>query len=156
TRGDHASFVEALGLVGLKLQDGTPAEDRQAGEDTIERRRARAHVLASRPGRALRGRAVQMLEELDAQEGLFPGDRSLLAPLYEATGAWPKAGEHLRRLCEAYNREPAYLSGLVGNLLHRQKPGEAGQVLERLEALEKERALPPGDLGTVELRARLL
>jgi tetratricopeptide (TPR) repeat protein len=156
THGDHASFVEALGLVGLRLQDGTPAETGSAGEITIELRRARAHVLASRPGRALGGKAIQMLEELDAQQGLFPGDRLLLAQLYEAAGAWPRAGEHLRRLAEAYNREPAYLGRLATNLLQQQKPAEAGPLLDRLEALEKERGAPPGTLGTVELRARLL
>jgi tetratricopeptide (TPR) repeat protein len=156
SRGDYPSFVEALGLVGLSVEDGAVSEDKQAGEDTIERRRARAHVLATRPSRALRGRAIRLLEELDGQQGLAPGDRLLLAQLYEATDAWAKAGEHLRRLCEAYGREPAYLSRLAHNLLRREKPDEARPVVERLEALEKERQAPPGSPGTVELRARLL
>jgi cellulose synthase operon protein C len=155
TRGDYPNFLEALGLVGLKMDGGRPKEDGQ-GEDTIERRRARAHVLATRAGRALQGKAIDLLEELDGQQGLYPGDRYLLAQLYEVSDAWPKAEEQLRRLSETYGRQPAYLAHFAENLLHQDKPDGARPVVERLETLEKERQVLPGAFGSVELRARLL
>jgi tetratricopeptide (TPR) repeat protein len=156
TRGDYKSFLEALSLVGLKMEDGRLSEDNAAGENSIERRRAKAHVLATRPFRTFRDRAIKLLEDLDASEGLAAGDRYLLAQLYEGANAWPRAGEQLRRLVETQEREPTYLAHYVQNLLHREKPLDARPVLERLEALEKERNLAAGTLGSVELRARLL
>jgi pentatricopeptide repeat protein len=156
TRGDYPGFLEALGLVGLKMDGARPAEDGKGGEDTIERRRARAHVLATRPGRALRGKAIELLEELDGQQGLYPGDRFLLAQLYEVDGTWTKAEDHLRRLSETYGRQPAYLSHFAQDLLHLDKPDAARPIIERVEALEKERQVPAGAFGSVELRARLL
>ncbi|HEX5269255.1 MAG TPA: tetratricopeptide repeat protein, partial [Gemmataceae bacterium] len=156
TRGDHAGFLDALTLVGMKLDGGRAVEDGQGGEDTIERRRARAHVLATRPGRALRGKAIGLLEELDAQQGLHPGDRFLLAQLYEVDGAGPKAEEHLRRLSETFGRQPAYLAHYADILLRQDKPDAARPIVERVEALEKERNVAAGAFGSVELRARLL
>jgi tetratricopeptide (TPR) repeat protein len=157
TRGDHPSFVEALSLVGLKRDDaGRLTEEKGAGEDTIERRRAQAHVLATRASRTLRGKAIELLEGLDARQGLPPGDRLLLSQLYEVNDAWPKAEAQLRRLAEAYGREPTYLSRLAQNLLQQNKPDEARPVYERLEALAREKKLPAGSFGTVELKARLL
>jgi tetratricopeptide (TPR) repeat protein len=156
TRGDHPAFLEALGLVGLRMDGARPAEDSRGGEDTIERRRARAHVLATRPGRALRGKAIELLEELDTQQGLYPGDRFLLAQLHEVDGAWAKAEDHLRRLSETYGRQPAYLAHFAEVLIHQDKPDAARPIIERVEALEKERRAPAGGFGSVELRARLL
>ncbi len=140
TRGDYKSFLEALALVGLKMEDGRPTEDLAAGENTIERRRAKAHVLATRPFRTFRDRAIQLLEELDTSEGLAVGDRYLLAQLYEGADASPRAGEQLRRLVETLvAADSTYLVHYVQNLLHREKPADARPVLERLEALENER-----------------
>ncbi len=156
SRGDDPSFVEALGLVGLVRDGGRVVEAPQAGEDTIERRRARAHVLATRVSRTLRIKAIELLEELDAQQGLYAGDRFLLAQLYEVTGAWAKEEEQLRRLIDAPGRQPAFLAHLVQNLLRQDRPDEARPILERLEALEKERKVAPGTFGSVEWRARLL
>ncbi len=156
TRGDYKSFLEALALVGLKMEDGRLTEDATADENSIERRRAKAHVLATRPFRTFRDRAIKLLEELDASEGLAIGDRYLLAQLYEGAEAWPRAGEQLKRLVETQEREPTYLVHYVQNLLHRDKPLDARPVLERLEELENKRKLAPGTLGSVELRARLL
>jgi Tfp pilus assembly protein PilF len=155
--GDYAKFVEALGLVGLKRDEaGRVVDDPAAGEDTIERRRARAHVLATRASRTMRGQAIELLEGLDGREGLAPGDRLLLAQLYDANGALPKAGAQLRRLAEAYSREPSYLSRLAQNLIRQHKADEARPVYERLEALVRERKAPAGAFGTVELKAQLL
>ena len=125
TRGDYPSFLDALGLVGLKMDGGRPAEDGQGGEDTIERRRARRTSWPRRTGRALRGKAIELLEELDGQQGLYPGDRYLLAQLYEVGDAWPKAEEHLRRLSETYGRQPAYLAHFARVLLRQDKPDAA-------------------------------
>jgi Tfp pilus assembly protein PilF len=155
-RPDYPSFLEALALVGLKMDGGGLVEDGQAGEDTVERRRARAHVLATRPSRALRGKAIELLEQLDGQQGLYPGDRFLLSQLYEVNDAWPKAEEQLHRLCEAYGRQPTYLAHYAQDLLRQDKPELARPVADRLEALEKERKAAPGAFGSVELRARLL
>jgi Tfp pilus assembly protein PilF len=156
SRGDHPSFLEALSLVGLKLEGTKLAEDEQGGEDTVERRRARAHVLATRASRALRGTAVALLEQLDGQQGLYPGDRFLLAQLYEVSGAWAKAEEQLRRLSEENGRQPVYLAHLIQNLLRQDKPDPARPLVARLEALEKEHKAPAGAFGSVDLQARVL
>ncbi len=156
TRGDYAGFVEGAALVGLKVDGGRPVEDGPAGEDSIERRRARAHVLAARPGRALHGKAVELLESLDAQQGLQPGDRFLLAQLYEVDAAWVKAEDHLRKLSETFGRQPAYLAHYADILLRQDKPDTARPIVERVEALEKERKVEAGAFGSVDLRARLL
>jgi tetratricopeptide (TPR) repeat protein len=156
SRGDDPNFIQALALVGLTRDGGRIVEVPQAGEDTVERRRARAHVLATRSSRTLHNKAIEVLEELDGQQGLYPGDRFLLAQLYEITGAWPKAEEQLRRLVETAGRQPAYLAHLIRNLFRQDKSEDARPVIARLEALEKERQVAPGTFGTVELRARLL
>jgi tetratricopeptide (TPR) repeat protein len=157
SHGDQTSFVEALALVGLKLDEtGQCIKDRAETEDTIDRRRAQAHVLATRPGRLLRGRAVELLEELDRGEGLVAGDRFLLSQLYEAAAERAKAGEQLRRLTQAPGAEPAHLAHYAQNLLRQGKTVEAQSFVERLEAAEKERGTVPGALGSVELRARCL
>ncbi len=156
TRGDYPSFVEALALVGLKVDGGRAIEDGQGGEISIECRRARAHVLATRPGRALHGKAIELLEDLDRQQGLHPGDRFLLAQLYEVDGAWAKAEEQLRQLSETFGRQPAYLAHYAENLLRQDKPDAARPVVERVEALEKERQVAAGAFGSIDLRARLL
>jgi tetratricopeptide (TPR) repeat protein len=157
SRGDDRSYVEALGLVGLAREGGRLVEVPQAGEDTIERRRARAHVLSTRVSRALHGKAIELLEELDAQQkGLYPSDRFLLSRLYEMTGDLRKAEAQLRRVVETSGRHPAFLFALAENLIRQDKPTEAGPVVERLGALEKERQVAAGTFGTAELRARLL
>jgi tetratricopeptide (TPR) repeat protein len=157
-RGDHASFLEALKHVGLDLDgSGQVIEDpQQPGEDTIERQRARARVLASRTSRTFRALAITWLEELDRKEGLAAGDRFLLSQLYQATDAWVRAGDTLRRLVQDHGQEPIYLAQLTLNLLHQGKTDEAQKMLVRLEEMEKNRKYQPGALGTVELRARVL
>jgi tetratricopeptide (TPR) repeat protein len=156
-RGDYPSFVEALALVGFKLDEaGKCVKDRPGDEDTLERRRALAHVLATRPGRLLRRRAGELLEELDGEESLAAGDRFLLSQLYEAASDWAKAGEQLRRLTQTAGAEPAHLARHAQILLRQGKPGEANSLVERLAAMENERGAVPGALGSVELRARCL
>jgi tetratricopeptide (TPR) repeat protein len=157
SRGPHSDFVEALKFVGLGLDPtGKVVPGADAGEDSIERRRAQARVLATRPIRAMREKAIALLEGLHPQRALLPGDRFLLSQLYEATDNWDKAGTQLQVLLEAHDTEPLYLNRATQNLLRRGKTVEAARMLERLQKVEQVRGVKPGAFGTVDLRARLL
>ncbi len=156
SRGDLAGFEEAMPLVGLAYDADGRVVEKAGSDDDIERRRARARVLATRPSRTLRTMAIALLEDLGNRQGLGDGDRYLLSQLREATDDLPKAVEQLRQLVATRGREPMYLVRLAQMLLRQSKAFEARQVVERLEEMEKGRQLKPGTFGTVDLRARLL
>jgi tetratricopeptide (TPR) repeat protein len=154
TRGDNAGFLEALKLLGYDLDgSGRLVDNSQPGENSLELRRARARVLATRPNRALRNQAIKLLLELDGQGALIEGDRLLLSQLLEATDNWKDAGLHLYELVKKHPGEPLYLARYGQNLLRQGEAQSAAQVVDRLEQVEQARQT---DFGSVELRARLL
>jgi predicted Zn-dependent protease len=158
---DFQRFTEALSLVGLSLDAAgrvveTQAKDR---DDSPDEQRARARVLGAQPARALRAKAVALLEDLDRRRALTGADQFLLAQLYRADGAWSRAADQLRGLVAAQDKNPVYLTLFAQCLLRQGGPGsldEAQKCLGQLRALEKEQPPGQGALGSVELEAQIL
>jgi tetratricopeptide (TPR) repeat protein len=154
---DFGRTQEALKLVGLRLDRDRLVEIKKpAPEELVEELRTRARVLAAHRNKALRNRAITLLEDVDKRGGLAADDTFLLAQLYESEGVWPKAREQYRNLVTSYKDQPTYLIFYARGLLAQREFGEAQRCVERLEQLEKSRRLDPGSLGAVELKVRLL
>lgn len=156
SKSDLESFKEAMPLVGLAFDASGHVIEVVSADDSVERRRARARVLATRPSRTLRTKAVALLEDLDAREGMGDGDRYLLSQLYEAIDEPAKSEAQLKQLATRRSREPLYLSRYAQALLRQGKAAEAKPFVERLEEVEKARGARPGAFGSTELRARLM
>jgi len=78
-QGDYTKLVQALGLVGLKLEPaGDVTETDQVVEEApAEEQLARAHVLALQPHQKLRSRAIALLEQLQKRQLLSADDQYL-------------------------------------------------------------------------------
>jgi Tfp pilus assembly protein PilF len=158
---DFVRFKEALGLVGLKLEDdGRLAREDGATEENTEVLRTRARVLASQGQRQFRRRAIELYEDLAAKNVLTPDDKLVLAMLHDADGNAVKARQGLRELAQTLSHNPQYLAQFAMMLIVQHKqPGElaeADKLIRKLEKLEKDRGVEPNTFASVELRARLL
>jgi tetratricopeptide (TPR) repeat protein len=158
---DYGRFREALGLVGLKLDErGRLVRDAALERaDSTEAKRAKARVLATQAQRQFRLRAIELLEELARSQALSPDDQFILALLYEGEGSWAKARAMLQPLVLPQTHTPQYLAQYAHGLLRQGKPGdveEAGRWIDRLAELEKQREVEPNTFGSVELKARWL
>ncbi len=155
--GDVRQLPKALEMVGLYLdREGNLIEAAPRGAASLEERYAQARVLATQNRRTFRTRAIALLEELNQRQNLSPEDLFLLARLYEDDSASPsraKARDLLRRLTAGPAAQPAYLAYYGVTLLRLNQLDEAQQVIDALAKLEKGQGT---DLGSVELRARLL
>jgi Tfp pilus assembly protein PilF len=154
---DYRSFQKALGLVEMRLDESGVLKDaateaRPHGSDDAL---ARARVLATQPQRQFRDKAIELLEAANRTGRLEHGDRFILALLYDSADNWPKANEEFRSLVLEQAKTPQYLAQYALRLIRQGDVEAADQWIGRLEALEKERDLPEGWFGTVELRARL-
>jgi tetratricopeptide (TPR) repeat protein len=156
---DYGRFREALDLVGLKLDNKGQIVRQTERErtDSSDVRRYQARVLASQSvHRPFRKRACELLEELERHKALPPDDRFVLGMLYESDNAWAKAKPILRDLAEQRDPAPRHLAFYVQMLLEHKELEEAAKQVQRLEALEDERAAEPNAFAAIELRARLL
>jgi tetratricopeptide (TPR) repeat protein len=137
SRGTEAEFREAEQLLSGDPDSDTPV----AAED----RRLNALLLAQYGDAAQVQRAVQLLEQMAAEEKL-PGDRLVLARLYEnlarnssnSNDAHEKraiAREHFVATASQPDSQPAELAGLVDFLLRNQNRQEAASWLDKLEAM---------------------
>lgn len=136
---NHRLYREALTL--------TEPNPNGTAENT-EDRRARAAVLATRPGR--RPEAIRILVELRRRQALPEEDLFMLAQLHEREGDWLSAREVLNALSHTQRANPQYLAHFARGLIRQGKLDEAAQ---RVEALEM---LAPRTLQTIEVKARLL
>jgi predicted Zn-dependent protease len=156
---DYRSFQKALGLVEMRLdesgvlRDAANSAQRPHGSDD---ELARARVLATQPQRQFREKAVELLEAAARAGRLEHGDLFILALLYDAGGNWPGASEAFRSLVLKQGKTPQYLAQYALRLIRQGEVDTASRLVEALEKLEEERDVPPGQFGTVELRARLL
>jgi tetratricopeptide (TPR) repeat protein len=156
---DHRRFQEALRLEGLEL-DRNGQLVRSRAEESTERLKSQARVLATQPGqRQFRRRAIEILAGLERSRLLLPPDRFILAALYEADGDRGRALEILRDLA-ASQRHPQYVARCAHAVL-LQPPSEttlkeAEKWIGVLEELESERQVEPNTFASVEMRARLL
>jgi tetratricopeptide (TPR) repeat protein len=163
---DYRRFREALGMVGLRLDDtgqlvlqdgaGRPSAGCPAREEGTDEQRYRARVLASQPShRQFRRRAIEILEALDRTQALTADDRFLLAVLHETDGSWSKAEGILAELVER-ETAPRYVAQYAQGLLRNGKVEEAAVQVEKLADLEKQRGVEVNAFASVELQARLL
>jgi tetratricopeptide (TPR) repeat protein len=159
TGGDYHDFLQALDLVGLRLDpEGSVIEGQPAGADDLGDQRVRAAVLATQNAHRLRAKAIAILEELSRRRALTANDQLRLARLYEANGDARKALEQFRSLATAHEDDPVLWTYYAQSLL-RQRPCQAEDAqscVEKLRRIEKERHVEPGTLGTVELQAQVL
>jgi tetratricopeptide (TPR) repeat protein len=139
--GEYADGTAALELLKANLN-----EQPDAPEDT----RARALVLASRPGG--RRESIEQLEKSFAVLPATPGEVFLHAQLYDQDGNWARATELINRLLDdgPGRANPTILAWYVKACLRHRDPATAAVWLDRLRGLEKEAP------RTVELEARLL
>jgi tetratricopeptide (TPR) repeat protein len=157
---DYRALGEALELVGVKLDKegkllGDPAADR---DETSERLRARARVLATQPQPQFRDRAIALFDELSRRRALTPDDQFVLAQLYEAAGNPSAARSQLTDLVGKQPKSPPYVARLAQVLIRPPFTDldEAERWVKHLETLEKENDVESGAYSSVELRARLL
>jgi cellulose synthase operon protein C len=156
---DYGRFRDALGLVGLKLDNnGKVVRDAERERsDGSDNRRFQARVLASQAShRSFRQRARELLEEMEHSKALPSDDRFILAMLYEAENEWSKAKSILSELANQKEPAPRHLAYYVQTLLEHKELREAAKALEDLEALEEQRGSEPNAFAAIELRARLL
>lgn len=156
---DYGRFREALGLVGLKLDNNgqlvRDAERERA--DGSDNRRFQARVLASQAAhRQFRQRARELLEEMESSKALPPDDRFILAMLYEADNEWIKTKSIMAELANPKEPAPRHLAYYMQTLIEHKELRDASKALEHLEMLEEKRGSEPNAFAAVELRARLL
>jgi tetratricopeptide (TPR) repeat protein len=156
---DYGRFREALGLVGLRLDNnGHLVRDAQRErDDSSDNRRFQARVLASQAShRPFRQRARELLEEMEHNKALPSDERFILAMLYESEDEWIKAKPILAELANQREPAPRHLAYYVQTLIEHRELREAAKALERLETVEEQRGSEPNAFAAVELRARLL
>jgi len=156
SRGDYTKFGEALALVGMKLDPaGKIVEEASTlqGDELFEEQRTRARVLAAQPFREPRRKAIVILEDLAKRQTLTPEDQFLLAQFYDAAGDWERARRQFVGITSPA-RSPVHLAQFCGILLRQRELKEAENAIGRLEQLEKDRSVPAGAFGSIELRAQ--
>jgi tetratricopeptide (TPR) repeat protein len=157
--GDPKRLAEALQMVGLAL-DSAGKLDQATLAESPEGRLAQARVLATLASHALRARAIELLETLDQKHGLQAEDQYLLARLLHPhspdQATWQKAQAILRALTASHPNHARFLADHANLLLLHKEVPRAEPLIARLEQLEQERKLPPGALGSIELKARAL
>jgi tetratricopeptide (TPR) repeat protein len=146
---DYQKSNEALKLLGIADGDDPFAGLKQMQPEDL---RARALVLSTRKSRGQRLEAIALLEKLMGRDRLTPGDRMLLAQLYDSVGEWQKARQQLDLLVSANGDNPLLLGYLVEALVRHRELADASKWLDQLVTI-------PGAKGTfvvAEARARLL
>jgi tetratricopeptide (TPR) repeat protein len=125
SQGGYRRFQQALTL----LQEN----DKGRGE-APEDRLARALVLATQS--AHQREALRLFEALAPRRAQWPAQtRLLLGYLYEATGDWRSAEEHLLALALAREPDPAHVAEYIRALLRHGKADEAQRWVDRLARL---------------------
>jgi tetratricopeptide (TPR) repeat protein len=137
---DYQKTREALDLLEKNLKSTWTSPEDQ---------RARAMVLATRPGE--RRASIEALEESFVRVKPTPGEEFLLAQLYEADRNWSKANERLLSLVNSrHDSTPEIIAYYVRALLRHNQISNARFWLGKLEQAE------PNSGRTAELKARLL
>ena len=156
--GNPKSSLEALDVVGVKLDAAGNIVEEKAAE-TFEELLARAKVLALQQRKTLRTRSIALLESLQKKNMLAPEDQFLLAQLYINQGPdpvwWGKTRDILIGLVKSYPRQPQFLLFFAQQSLAQQGPGRCGAHDYQARKRGKGSRPAPGELGTVELRARI-
>ena len=145
--GDYQRSLKAVEILGLS-DDAAPGQARAEVSD--EDLRTKAKVLALRPGRADRRKAISVLEGVIGREPATADDLFLLAQLYEADGDWSKSRERMLKLLSSQGKNPVLLAHYTRALLRHNRPDEARLWLAKLEEAD------PRSPATQEVKARVL
>jgi len=150
-RRDYPHFQEALGLLDENLETtrSTEQDPRERKRLLAIDQRLKARLLGMMPNRELRRSSIEILEGLNQQEVLLPGDLQLLSRLYDWLNEPENADARWESLVTAQPENPAYISQHVLRLLRRGKVEQAEEWLGTL------RGLTPDTFTTCELTARL-
>ena len=136
--GDYKQSQAALDLLDENLRSRKTPEDE----------RAKALVLASRPGG--RPEAIQQLETSFVEKRPTPDEEFLLARLYEANGEWGQANQHFLSVVGSKKANPLYLAYYVTALLRHNDVQGAARYMQDLEKAD------PDSLRTAAAKVRVL
>ena len=155
---DYRDFQQALGLVEMRLDEtgvlqyAANSALPHGSDDEL----ARARVLATQPQRQFREKAIELFEAAARAGRLEPGDRFVLALLYDAGDNWPKANEEFRSLVLSQGKTPQYLAQYALRLIRQGELDGADAARSKpWRSWKNEREVPAGQFGTVELRRHL-
>ncbi|HOM15833.1 MAG TPA: tetratricopeptide repeat protein, partial [Thermoguttaceae bacterium] len=142
--GDWRQVRQALALLDRNAEKGQlPLDDL----------RLKAAILASRPDRQSRLKAIELLEQIrsEHQKSFSAQEFFALAQLYEQTNQWITAQGMMRELVLKNPKEPQFLAAYVQMMLKHDTPLNAVEfTLAKLEQLAPETPI------TKILRARVL
>jgi tetratricopeptide (TPR) repeat protein len=156
---DYQRFKEALGRVGLKLDEkGRLPEGAATREAATELQRARARVLASQSQRQYRKAAIDLFLALERRGALTADDQFVLAILLDQEGQAARSEQRLRDLViQRQTQTPRYLSHYAMTLIARKRDlDSARKYIDMLKKLEHDREVGANGFGSVDLEARLL
>jgi tetratricopeptide (TPR) repeat protein len=157
--GNPQHAAEALEHVGLAMGAAGTIKPESIATGT-EARLTQAQVLAALASHTLRSQAIPLLEGLHQKHALPIEDQYQLAHLLhrDSPGAagWKKTRELLNSITAGQPQNARYLALAANLLLVHKEVADAEPLIGRLEQLERDRKLPAGMLGSVELRARSL
>jgi tetratricopeptide (TPR) repeat protein len=157
---DPRKAGEALQLVGLSLDERGMIPDGKFAE-SFDEQLIQAKVLGSLNHHKLRLKAASLLEDLKQKNALHPDDQYFLARLLARQAgadpvAWAKTRNLLKSLTLGFPKNARYLAFAAQQHLAQKEFADAEPIIARLEAVERERKIPPGGFGSIELRAKLL
>jgi tetratricopeptide (TPR) repeat protein len=157
--GNPQQAPEALKLVGLAVDEAGRFDERSVSA-AADQRLVQARVLSTLSSHALRRQAIKLLEAMHQQQSLAIDDQFQLAYLLHLDGpdgaTWKKARDILSAIATAQPHDTRYLAAFANLLLLHRESAEAEALIGRLEQIERDRKLPTGLLGAVELKARAL
>ncbi|WP_406695911.1 tetratricopeptide repeat protein [Singulisphaera sp. Ch08] len=136
-QGGYRQIQEGLALIERNLQ----------GRDDVEDQRAKALLLAKKPG-GLR-LAIRTLEDLERRQPSTPDETFVLAQLCESSGDWARARSLMLSLLSADGENPLYLASFTRSLLRHSQHDDAQTWLDRLAKVM------PDHPQVIELKARL-
>jgi tetratricopeptide (TPR) repeat protein len=141
---DYRQFQQAV-----KLLD----ENARGGKLPLEDLRLKAGMLASRPERSFRQRAIALLLEIreKRRQTLTPREQLTLAQLYENTNQWEKCQDEMLDLLAVHADRPEVLAAYIQMLLRNNE--SSGGIANWIDKLEKLQPEAPVTLG---VKARLL
>jgi tetratricopeptide (TPR) repeat protein len=117
-------------------------------------------VLAALPSHALRAQAIKLFASEYARQASAIEDQYQLALLLHLDGpeaaTWKKARNILTSITKQQPHDARYLAAFANLLLVHREAADAEPFIARLEQMERDRKLPTGLLGSVELKARAL
>jgi len=140
-RGTYPKLQEAIAIIDRNAE----GEGRLAAEDAS----VKVGLLANRPEPASWSLAIDVLEQLKAQQPLTTAQRLTLAGLLDKVGRWEEARQELMAIVSSPKTPPAFVAMLADKLITH---GELENARSWVKRLQEE---APNAPITVALEARL-